>query len=542
MISLIFEVMPLKQVMFKELPHPIGKMNRYKGVQKPVEGTWNTLILLVDFEDNQHTYMTSDFRELLFSEEGKSMKSYYQEVSYGKFKLEGEVYGWIRADSSYSFYVGDGYGYESPYPRNVPRLVEEVAKKADPFVDFSKYDNDKDGVVDGMFIVHAGPGAEVTGSKKDIWSHQWQLSDPLSGASPYLTDDGVYVDVYTIEPELLFDSDMITIGVFCHEFGHVLGLPDLYNIKTQDPGLGDFCLMASGSWTGTPAGSSPAHMCAWCKYFLGWITPDSLERNVVEEIKDAVLPCSEYTPLCYRILENPGGVDWSSQSPGFGEYFLVENRQKRGFDEYIPGEGLLILHIDESQTDNTDPLHPLVGIVQADKDNYFLLIGDDRGKDSDLWKSDTQGFGPISIPSSSFYDGTPSGVYVKNISPPDSVMYAYLKIGVILLGKIYAFPNPWVFQKSPTNKITILYVPTDEEEVKEKFPEFKVTIYNIAGEKIRVLDEEGSEILRYRRAAFWDGKDEKGRKVSTGIYLFIIETIEEGVVAERNKGRVSIIR
>lgn len=539
MIFLLFVVFPLPKKLFKP-PVPVGMMNKYHGVRKPIEGEWNILVLLVDFYDNQHTYEVEDFETLLFSDQGKSFRNYYKEVSYGKMEINGEVYGWFRADSSYEFYVGDGYGYESPYPRNVPRLVEEIVEKVDSQIDFSKYDNDGDGVVDGLFIVHAGPGAEITGDKGDIWSHQWQLSDPEAGAGAYYTNDGVIVDVYTIQPEILINSDLITVGVFCHEFGHILGLPDLYNVETGEAGIGDFCLMGSGSWCGSPPGSSPVHLCAWCKYFLGWLMPDSLERDVVEEIQHAVIPCAEYNPVAYRILENPYGVDWSFKKEGIGEYFLIENRQKKGFDEYLPGEGLLILHIDESQKDNTNPLHPLVGIVQADSDIYFLLQKDDRGSAEDLWKNDTAGFSPFSIPASNFYDGTPSGVSIKNISPADSIMYADLKIGIILLGKIYAFPNPFITEEN--QKVTILYVPTDEEKAKDSFPEFRITIYNIAGEKIRVLDKEGDEVYRYRRAALWDGKDEKGKEVPTGIYIFIIETIGNNGVIERNKGRLTLIR
>lgn len=509
-------------------------MEKPEKIVAPLIGEKRAIVLLVDFPDNPHTYSSQDFQGLLFSKGSGSLKDYYEEVSYGRFTIDGDVKGWFRLPHPYSYYVADTFGIGS-YPRNAQGMVVDAIKAADPFINFSLYDEDKDGYVDNIFIVHSGRGAEETGSNKDIWSHKWQLSTP-DGPGAYDTQEGVKVDAYTTEPER-FKYGLVTVGVFCHEFGHILGLPDLYNTENPDyVGPGKFSLMSAGSWNGSPEGSSPSHLCSWSKYTLGWVEPLALE-NPEDSIDRASFPCVEYNPVIYRLLPNPQGADWSFDKPGKGEYFLVENRYRTGFDKGLPGSGLLILHIDESQPDNNSITHPLLGIMQADGDQSYVLTQSDPGKAEDLWKNDTLGFGMLSIPSSILYNGTPSGVWVKNISASDSVMEADLKVEVVLLGKVYAFPNPFTPSKNH-KRLTIRYVPIDTLKAEGKHPEFKVSIYNLAGELIRVLDRIGDEVYPLARSAFWDLKNERGEDVVSGLYFYIIE-IETG---ERNKGKLTVIR
>jgi len=163
-----------------------------------------------------------------------------------------------------------------------------------------------------LLVVHAGPGAEETGNPRDIWSHKWQLSDATFGSpGPVQTQDGVTVDAFSVEPERFENGRLMSIGVFCHEFGHLLGMPDLYDTDYSTYGLGGFCVMAAGSWArasqSDPPGSCPVLPCAWNKYLLGWVRPESVEQGGVDSVESAHLPAAATNPAAYRVLANPGG-------------------------------------------------------------------------------------------------------------------------------------------------------------------------------------------------------------------------------------------
>jgi len=528
-------------------------MNQGPGLIQPALGEKKAIVILVDFADNPSTYQKSQFDSLIYGENENSMRRYYSEVSYGKFTIsrQSNVIGWVRAPQLYSYYVGDSFGFYSDYPHNVQKLVEDACALADPYVDFSQYDGDGDGIVDGIFIVHAGPGAEEITDPQErihhIWSHQWQLSNTgTSCPGAYQTQDGVKVDYYSMEPERLINpAARITCGVFCHEFGHILGLPDLYDIDYSTSGIGSFCLMAAGSWGQASSsdlpGNTPSHLSAWCKYQLGWLTLTAVERTGISKLENQQVPCSAKNPYAVRMFEDPGGPDWNSYTGGTGEYFLIENRFRTGFDRALPGDGLLILHIDDSRTENTNEKHPLVGIMQADGDAGFLLPRSTLGKAEDLWKNDLIGFYDGSTPSSRFYGDSASGVTVYNISLADSIMTASFWISPVFLGKVAAYPNPFKINRIPSwgKSVVISYTPSDTTELGSQFPEFKVTIYNIAGERVRILDDQ-NEIDRYRRCAFWDLKNEKSNAVVSGMYIYVIEI--QGERVERSKGRLTIIR
>lgn len=513
---------------------PLPKWLNQPGRARPLlDQTLTTIAILVDFYDNPADSLNHPrlaYEQLLFgAHPSGSMRDYYLEVSYSNLTLEGDVVGWLRMPQSYDYYVAGQYG-AGTYPRNAQKLVEDAVAAADPVVDFSRYDNDGDGYVDGLFVVHAGPGREETGNNNHIHSHKWDLSSGQNAPGPYLTDDGVYVDPYSTEPEEFENGSLITIGVFCHEFCHVLGAPDLYNTETGLGVVGKFGLMDAGSWNGTPLGNCPAHMSPLFKYLFGWVDPIAVEREGTVEIPFAQIPSVEREAVVYRLLPNPQGCDWNFQGTGQGEYFLVENRQLTGFDRELPGSGLLIWHIDESQPDNNDRYYRLACIMQADGDPSTSTEGDS----TDLWSSSVEGFCNSSIPSSSLWDGTPTGASVKDISSSADPMRADLAIGLILLGEIYSYPNPFE-KRSSGDKATISYIPTDEERAEGLTPEFKVTIYNLAGERVRVLDGSG-EVNAPWRQAFWDGLNDYGEEVASGLYLYIIETAEE-----RNKGRITFI-
>jgi hypothetical protein len=178
--------------------------------------------------------------------------------------------------------------------------------------------------------------------------------------------------------------------------------------------------------------------------------------------------------------------------------------------------------------------------MQADGDLRFLLP--DTGTSADLWKNSEYGFGDTSRPASLDYSGNPTGVWVYDIGPPDSVMTASFWVTPVLLGSIYSLPNPYRADRPPSwgESVIISYVPSDTVELGSQFPEFKVTIYNIAAERVRVLDTEPYEIDRFALRAFWDLKNERDENVVSGMYLYVIEI--RGDKVERRTGRLTVVR
>jgi immune inhibitor A len=360
-----------------------------------VIGTRRALVILVDFSDHPAKQSREHYQEMLFSSAKYptgSLKDYYREVSYGKLTVEGDVaggdHGWYRAPQPYSYYCNGEYGFGN-YPRNVTRLVEDAVDLAASDVNFAEYDADGDGEVDALFIVHSGQGAENTGNVSDIWSH-------MSAISPK-TVNGVRVSRYSMEPE---DGN---VGVFCHELGHVFGLPDLYDYDMDSAGTGSWDLMAGGSWNN--GGKTPAHPVGWCKARLGWVNPVEVEKSMV----NVTLRPSALYPDMYRF-----------QAEGDGsEYFLIENRRKTGFDSYIPGEGLAILHVDENQKNNNNQSRYLVNIEQCDG-RCDLNNNENRGDETDLYPtSSNSAFAVDTSPSSKLYDGRTSKVAVRNVRRSD---------------------------------------------------------------------------------------------------------------------------
>ena len=376
------------------------------------------IFLLIDFSDNEADPMhpPADYNEMIFTTETYptgSMQDYYEEVSYGQFTLEGEVSAiWLRMPQTYAYYVNGQKGFGS-YPRNAQKMVEDAIAAADAEINFLQYDSDGDGFVDALFVVHAGPGFEETGDPNMIHSHQWDLSASPNGY--YQTDDGVKIGEYSVEPEERASGAIISIGVFCHEFGHVLGLPDLYDYDYDSEGVGNWCIMAGGSWGGdSQSPETPVHFSAWCKKELGWIDP----TPITADSTGISLSNAEDNPQVYRFIETGK------------KYFLMENRQKTGFDAKLYNSGILIWHIDETQPNNDHQCvdvpceaHYQVALEQADG-LYDLENNVNRGDAGDPYPGTTGNlaFNTQSIPNSWDYTGKPTWVNIQNISEPGNDM------------------------------------------------------------------------------------------------------------------------
>lgn len=204
-------------------------------------------------------------------------------------------------------------------------------------------------------------------------------------------------------------------GVLCHEVGHILGWPELYAPNKDHEGIGVWGLMGQGTWVGR--GKAPPHPSAYAKLMSGWV-----DARVVETSESVELPAVQTSGEVIKIFAR--GPEYPR------EYFLIENRQKIGFDRSLRGEGLLIWHIDERRTSfrrsQDIPTHKRVDLLTADSWPSHLDIGHsnggNRGDAGDPWSDRTEGPGPETRPGTGSYDGTPGRFAIRNISPSGEIM------------------------------------------------------------------------------------------------------------------------
>jgi immune inhibitor A len=329
-------------------------------------------VILGNFADNSHIFTANDFDTLMFGPlSSGSMADYYDEVSYGQFQLDGTVYGPYTAAETQAWYMNGDNGGGSDFPTNYAGFLHSVLAAADPSIDFSQYDNDgpdglpnsgdDDGVVDALMVIYPD-GTESTGDSDNFRAAY--LSMAWHGAPVYTTDDartgGGFIEIDRSGRVGAERGDGTVdqiqfIGIICHEFGHALGLPDLYDVDESSHGLGTWCLMSSsfGACHCAGGGARPVHLSAWCKAELGWVIP-----MVVNGTQAVSIPPVETNAVVYKL--------WDDGYQG-SRYFLLENRTKTGFDADITGEGVLIWHCnDEICCDNSEDGFRLVDLEEAD--------------------------------------------------------------------------------------------------------------------------------------------------------------------------------
>jgi len=372
--------------------------------QQP-DGVEYILAILIDFSDQPGQKPVSAFDGAIFGDSGTSMKLYYEEVSYGQLQIQpGYLNGvvpqsgrWYRASKPMSYY-GEGAG--TVMSGKYAELAAEACEAADDDVDFSRYDRDGDGYIDHLMIIHAGNDEASSGIAADIWS-------ALIGIVP-----GVYDGVRASSAIMLAEdpsSEVINVGIYCHEFFHDFGAPDLYS---WDRPVGHWDLMAYfGPYQDN--GQHPSHIGGYLKWDFdanpfngieGWMIPTKLAEHGSYSIDSFELPAGD---RLYKI-DIPGKLG--------KEYFLLENRNKLSgaiYDTHLPESGIVIWHIDENESisfansrrvwveDPTDPTHRSLS----------------KATDGAAYSSDDEQttFSPATEPDSSANDGGYSGIIITDI-------------------------------------------------------------------------------------------------------------------------------
>ena len=305
-----------------------------------MEGQKRGLIVLVDFQDEKFT-MSRLVMDSIANHPGYdteyfngSVRDYFLEQSNGKLDIHFDVVGPYCVSNEMAYYGANGmFGDVRP-----GQMVAEALLLADADVDYSLYDWSGDGEVDQVVVIYAGYGEAMGASPMTIWPHENRLIHTDYGAP--LTLDGVKVDTYAAVNELYANPEVLGdlkkpcgTGPICHEFAHCMGIPDFYDVDDNtDYTTGSWDLMDQGCYNyGT---YSPAGFTAYEKWISGWQEPIVLD--------------SPATISNVKSLTEGGDffVIYNDQFSGeTNEFFMLENRQKKGFDFGLNGEGLLITHI-----------------------------------------------------------------------------------------------------------------------------------------------------------------------------------------------------
>ncbi len=382
--------------------------------------TLSTVVIPVQFKDVLASVSISDLEDTFFGNEN-SLVSYYAEQSYGALNIVGTVLPkWYSLDEDMGYY-GDNY------ERNIEDMIVDAIYAADEDIDFSRYDSDGDGIVDGLFVVHAGePDENGGGNGEEIWSHYYSIS-------PVIVDGVKIIDYETV-------SEDSPIGIIGHEFGHYLGLPDLYDTVQDDgisKGTAEWSIMGYGGYMDPPGSFDP-----WSKLYLGWLDDSSYQ----------IVQANNY----YTIVEDTSslGTRYYALPISDSEVFFIENRHEAKLINGDNAGGIVIWHVDEDiivdsgnwngcsgtrwdcNTVNGDADYKLIDVEETGEQN--IDIGD-LGEVEDTWYYYCGTFGGCqehefsvnSAPEAVSYDGT-QNVYIGIYSDIGTTM----ELGVTLDGSI----------------------------------------------------------------------------------------------------------
>ena len=384
----------------------------------------DVLFIAVSFTDLACSFTPAQMQTNMFGGGASGpgdLDDYYDEISYGDLELVGSVVGddggttaCVPLANNRAFYNNNVAN-----PDGDDDLVREALADIDANVNFADFDNNGDGTIDALGIIYAGGGqhdgcATGGGNTDNLWPHSGGVGggQAVDGGArtvnPFIINSELTFSLTNPPPPITDCNQMQSIGLFAHEFGHSLGLPDLYDTDVGNGGVNVWSTMAIQNLGTTNNGDTPPHFDPWSKAFLDWITPTvhAPGDRFVESISRV-----EDSGEVHQFLSNPGGF----QVGGSGQYFLVENRQQALFDAQLPGCGIVVWHIEESQTGNqngghTAGSHRLVDVDEAD--GLAELDANGAADAGDPFPGSTRNrlLGASTNPSSDLYDGTDTGV------------------------------------------------------------------------------------------------------------------------------------
>ncbi|MBD5356362.1 MAG: M6 family metalloprotease domain-containing protein [Bacteroides sp.] len=362
----------------------------------PVSGEQRALVILVEFADNEftstddpHSYFDRMLNEPDFSDNNAtgSARDYFIVNSNGVFRPQFDVYGPVKLEKDMEYYGAHAAGANDRRPE---KMITDACQLLDDEIDFSIYDCDANGVIDNVYVFYAGFGEASGGGNNTVWPHSAFLTD-ISKKKYYF--DELLLDRYACSNELEVSGETVGIGTFVHEFSHVLGLPDIYSTGyTGAFTPGSWSCIDNGNYNNN--GHTPPYYSSFERYALGWLEPTVIEEAGI------------YT-LDRLYQTNEAFIVPTAREE---EFFLFENRQQEGLDQFIPGHGMVVWHIDFNEeawlknTVNNDPSHQYVDLVEADN------ILNDRTRSGDSFPG-SEGITEFT------FETTPAFVSWDNVSP-----------------------------------------------------------------------------------------------------------------------------
>lgn len=343
----------------------------------PITGTPKSLVILVNFSDlsfvtpNPQIAFTNLLNQPGYAANGGtgSAKDYFNDNSMGVFNPQFDVVGPFTLPKPMLYYGQNENGIKSVDINPRKMVIDACSLAAANGVDFSQYDTDKNGVVDNVFIYYAGYNEAEGASANTVWPHRWSLAND----STKFNNVTVYDYACTSELRSYFGSNMCGIGTFCHEFGHVLGLPDYYATNgAKHQTLSYWNIMDAGPYLNN--GRTPPAYSGFDRFFLNWLVPTEITEAGNYSLTNLSTSNKAF------ILTKDGNHNLNGVNPSPTEFFTLENRQNIGWDKflaqpnsnYLPSHGLLITHIFYNATTwdangpNNDPNAMGVDIIEAD--------------------------------------------------------------------------------------------------------------------------------------------------------------------------------
>lgn len=383
----------------RSVAQPREKINDY-----PTIGAQKVLIILARFADmdfhsaDPKTAIGNMLNEKGYAYNGSSgsVRDYFVDNSSGQYQPEMVVYGPVTLPQNMAYYgAPSAAGANDSHPAE---MIRDACQLLDDEIDFREYDLDGDGYIDNVYLFYPGYSQADGASVNTIWPHAGFAWSQLRA-----TFDGMRLDRYACSNEIdLETGQLVNIGTFCHEFSHVLGLPDLYSTDySNEAHPGTWSLMASGGRNN--GGKTPPCLSAYERYSLGWLEPEEMTPSAdVVTLDDVASSNSAY------IIRT--GAD--------NEYFIVENRQQRGWDSYIQGHGMLIWHIDYDAAAwtgnyvNNDGSHQRIDLVEADGSFY----ADSRAGDAFPGSADIRSITDDTAPNLRSWDNSRRNIGLYNIA------------------------------------------------------------------------------------------------------------------------------